>query len=582
MGVATQRTGLAARFVGHFMDQLSERFAVERVQANALSVSVVGRDNATREQWFAHLHGGRLSLWNLTGTLTPKGDIAWSNTVVWHRCSSAECKARHQHQHAAPSALCGGECGLEVERNRAYLAPTNVSDTMSSSSAPDDCWCIDLCSIDDPDGADRFLASTRGVMIRDIGSPWHRYFGAVYNGRSPLPLDLGRINAFYLQTPAWRRRHPRSPSPFRDCARVPSVINADGLGKHARLVGTALGAGGHVRQPRCPAKRCAPWLTELRQSAVSPHQRQHQHQRKWWSWLWSLVSGRGASTPSPMNVVPIPWPRAWVWLHPAQVATGQRLVQLVSERTEEFGRQLRPNQSWVEVLRTDSRPWFQEGQRLPECIDEFWNRSTHERRLLLRDGRGPECFRRADYMGGGPHPVGCYARPVVGSGVWLQLGATVAGARSFGEYWTAASRISAHLSGVETIQSAFGDTTPISANRSVDAPVILVVRPECIGRRKGIKSCLPPGPMLRSGWHDLPCDCSDAHHPLTLWENSYEEARFRETFAKAWCLPWLPQGAQCLQTPPLPSKGMQEFGGIMSCKPREKSSESTATNKPIN
>ena len=130
MGVATQPTGPAARFVGHYTDQLSKRFAVERAQANALSVSVVGRANATRQQWLAPLHGGRLSLWDLTGTLTAEGDIAWSNTVVWHRCSSSACKAHHQHAatHHTSRLATNGSVGARSENGHASRMMAGGSD----------------------------------------------------------------------------------------------------------------------------------------------------------------------------------------------------------------------------------------------------------------------------------------------------------------------------------------------------------------------------------------------------------------------------------------------------------------------
>ena len=38
---------------------------------------------------------------------------------------------------------------------------------------------------------------------------------------------------------------------------------------------------------------------------------------------------------------------------------------------------------------------------------------------------GMSCFTAADLMGGGQHPVGCYARPVVGSGIWANVGSTI-------------------------------------------------------------------------------------------------------------------------------------------------------------
>ena len=78
------------------------------------------------------------------------------------------------------------------------------------------CFCIDICNFEREDygrESDRFVASTRGVLISSASSSWHRYLSAAYNGMVPLPFDLGRVNAFYLNTPAWRRRHSEASSP---------------------------------------------------------------------------------------------------------------------------------------------------------------------------------------------------------------------------------------------------------------------------------------------------------------------------------------------------------------------------------
>ena len=201
-----------------------------------------------------------------------------------------------------------------------------------------DCYCIDICNRAEASQADHFVASTQGITITDPASPWHRYFNAVYAGRSPLPFDLGRVNAFYLNTPKWRDVHPDAPNPFRDCIRE--------------------------EVPTCAAAICARWQEELHPDPTLPRDR----------------------------VVSLLWPM-WLHLHARHaVETTHRLVQLVSNRTEEHGRPMFANHTWVEVLRSDARPEFQEGARAPECVDSFWNRSAQDRTSLLQTCAGADGF----------------------------------------------------------------------------------------------------------------------------------------------------------------------------------------------
>ena len=87
------------------------------------------------------------------------------------------------------------------------------------------CFCFSLCKETGPGAQPRilshegtsFVARARGVEIHNSSSPWADYFGAVYNGQSPLPHQLGRLSFVYTNTPAWRSRHSPSANPFHDC-----------------------------------------------------------------------------------------------------------------------------------------------------------------------------------------------------------------------------------------------------------------------------------------------------------------------------------------------------------------------------
>ena len=306
------------------------------------------------------------------------------------------------------------------------------------------CFCIDICNFESVDLADRFVASTRGVLISSASSPWHRYFSAVYNGRVPLPLDLGRVNAFYLNTPAWRRRHSEASSPFRDC---------------------------YSTEPRCPTLECKQWHDEL--------------------------GGDASLLPSGGRVVSMHWPM-WLHTHAGEMENGERMVQLLSTGTGEHDRlTASANHTWVEVMRSDSRPYFQEGQRLPECIEPFWDQSAADRARLVSDGSlGEEgsCFHLADQMGGGRHPIGCWARPVVGSGVWLNVGRTVASHALADIDLSAGSLLRLSYGGIDTLQFRFGDgTTGVGIDGYVNPPLLLITRPECVGRQHGIKAWYATG-----------------------------------------------------------------------------------------
>ena len=73
-------------FLGHYVDVLGNHIAITRLDARSLSVSIVSSGNEKKEVVDrASVHDCTLSLWNLTGTPTPEGEIRWSNAAVWSR-----------------------------------------------------------------------------------------------------------------------------------------------------------------------------------------------------------------------------------------------------------------------------------------------------------------------------------------------------------------------------------------------------------------------------------------------------------------------------------------------------------------
>jgi hypothetical protein len=78
------------------------------------------------------------------------------------------------------------------------------------------CHCFDLCT---SSGAELYLRQTGALSPGKPLSPaWQGYLRAVYG---PGPLRLGQspstLSFVYLNSKAWRGRHPHQPSPFRDC-----------------------------------------------------------------------------------------------------------------------------------------------------------------------------------------------------------------------------------------------------------------------------------------------------------------------------------------------------------------------------
>lgn len=375
-----------------------------------------------------------------------------------------------------------------------------------SASVHMSCFVFDIC--EDHTLQLDFFARTRGVSISSPASPWARYFAAVYQGRAPSPFPLWKVNVWYSNNAQWRWLHPDAPSPFRECS-------------PDHRVGT-----------RCAPAHCEAWTAELRAQGI-------------------------AAVPS-VDLAALHWPM----FEQRRVSGSLQLVHLVSADTDAFGRGTYANDSWVEVMRSDARPHFHEAQTPPECVGNW----TSDAPYRLGQPINP-CFARMAPMGGGPFPLGCWMRPVVGSGIWLNLGRTLVPSNADCRYPHVSQvdntrvHLDAATRGFDTCQYAHGDPTTTWGGRRLCAPLIVVVRRECMGRLNGLRACVPSQLQLRSGWHDLPCQCVDAHLHLTLWSNEAAKEAFMEEWAKHF---------RGLARPPLPSNGkLRDWAGVLNCKKSE-------------
>ena len=180
-----------------------------------------------------------------------------------------------------------------------------------------------------------------------------------------------------------------------------------------------------------------------------------------------------------------------------------RSVHMFSRKTLAIGRQQQyTSHAWIEVIRQDARKvGFQEAMAPPNCS---W---TPSRATKTQDHPGCDWAH---------YPPGCFMRPAVGSGIWINLGVTqvMRQLQRPGVKWPAASNVmEAAQRGVDTLQFEFGDRV-IGENGEDDWPPLLVRVAGCVGRSAGIATCLPDeGDLVtstRSGWHDQPCACDES------------------------------------------------------------------------
>lgn len=181
-----------------------------------------------------------------------------------------------------------------------------------------------------------------------------------------------------------------------------------------------------------------------------------------------------------------------------------RSVHIFSRNTLAIGR--RPqytSHTWVEVIRQDNRNiGFQEAMTPPNCS---WAPASA---TSTKDH--PSC----DWT---HYPQGCFMRPAVGSGIWINVGVTevIHKLQRPGDRWPAVSAVvEAAQRGVDTLQWGFGDK--VGDGSGANWPPLLVRITGCVGRSAGIATCLPNDghhPLVtstRSGWHDQPCACDES------------------------------------------------------------------------
>ena len=93
----------AASFAGRYVDPFGKSITIERAGASSVSVTLGGNGRSKpAQQLVAAVHGGTLSLWNLTGQLSAAGGIAWNNMIAWTRSdgNATSSVSGRQHAHA--------------------------------------------------------------------------------------------------------------------------------------------------------------------------------------------------------------------------------------------------------------------------------------------------------------------------------------------------------------------------------------------------------------------------------------------------------------------------------------------------
>ena len=326
------------------------------------------------------------------------------------------------------------------------------------------------------------MHQTRGVVIRSRGSRWLSYLSAVYGGRARLPFELWRLNLFYENTHAWRRLWPAAASPFRDCSM----------------------RGAH--QHECNDKMCKAWRAELNGVTGRSHDGRKGGNGTDWLALYHAERARqGRRRIHGDGVDTLEWGAD-------SIGEQLRSVQVFTRRSEALGRRLYRSNQWVEVVRSDHRPLgFQEGMQPPNCSKATGLFRRAGSPGLLASLFWPAEKPRLPSCDWSHYPPGCFMRPAVGSGVWVNTGRTraraalrlVAGIRNP----VAIEVLNAVRDGVDTLQYAWGDPVDQGRNQQTWPPLFVSTSPECVGRQQGVRACLPN--EMRGGWHDSVCRCDD-------------------------------------------------------------------------
>ncbi|KAL1528689.1 hypothetical protein AB1Y20_010025 [Prymnesium parvum] len=318
---------------------------------------------------------------------------------------------------------------------------------------PPSCFCFDLCTgWDAQQRLQEFVGITRGVRIHEVHSPWYRYAQAVYAGHAPLPFDLWKVNVWYQNSEHWRFLHPNGRSPIRDCA------------EH--------------RTWYC-GEECEDWRRELR---PEPEQ-----------------VDTVAALIEPTDLI----------LYNQMPHNSIRMVQLFSQHTMQLGRPVFKAHTWAEVIRMDATPRFYEGQIPPACIGDgnewLWDPrgswdtvSRNTTNSLFVEETLPQCLQSYASQGGSWWPQGCWMRPVVGSGIWINVGETAFPSDEARNYKRKLPKgggitqavVAAHRRGVHTLQYPFGDgiAPTIASSDTSYVPLLVATRDACVAREHGIHS----------------------------------------------------------------------------------------------
>ena len=250
-----------------------------------------------------------------------------------------------------------------------------------SWSAPT-CQCFSLCTAGDA----LRLFERLPLVINTTASPWNSYLAAVYGGPVQLPFDPRRLQMFYpglLPTNSHLcRRSPIS----GDSVGVPFRW-ASAAGARFQMEGLMTAGSGSVPEeqlPQCAPAECVGWLRPAEEAYVSfdhskgvPIRFRDRRYRLGWaaksSHIWT----------------PLQEP----WVEKGSLSRGESLSRLQLAANHLFvgmqppHRRFYPNHTWVEVIRIG------QGTRGSGGIRPFY---------------------------------GCWFWPLAGSGVWVNIGRTLA------------------------------------------------------------------------------------------------------------------------------------------------------------
>ena len=360
--------------------------------------------------------------------------------------------------------------------------------TRSTGEAPQ-CWCFDLC---DNTTANEYWAASRGVHLHDRSSPWLRYFAAVYSdAQIPTPFPLHRITYFYHGVRLWYELFPSVHNPFRPCD-LPAPTERPSV-------------------PSCADSVCAAWRVPLsppgRQSgdAVSANV----------SVIIDLLRGNSMEHRRQYGL-----PDGFHGLPVSRLADLREINRWITTSGLPTADGV-DGDGWVEVHRSNV---FDRGLSWDVIQEGVVPSRSLVPRAKLRGGslKGSIPWNRGNIT---RRPFetneACFFSPVVGSGIWVQIGdAYLAASRHHGNHWwhTRGPNASAS-SGAGHGRTRFtftrglvpGATRYAVLNLRGNELLDLILGPgaPCASRNVSLGTC-PPATMLRTGWRaQQPCACNE-------------------------------------------------------------------------